>query len=246
VGDAEEVLRAHVLAATEVVRDRHRVVVVGGVDKTAATADVEHEGDVGLREGVPEAVEVGMRRCTVAGRRVGDHDRGGAALDRLGGERHRPSGVDQRHVGDAQQAGVTRAEGVDGAVLRGRAGVEALRVATGVQRAGEGREHQLTVDAHQVERARALGDVEGAHRVPALVLPQPLLGGGRLPRIAPAGFVLREGVVEDRLHPVEGAEAEQLPLVVFDEAVEEVRQLHHMAVGVEHDAVCDRHGDPPG
>src|SRR6266542_3280041 len=245
VRDGEEVLRADVLAATEVIRHRHVVVVERRIQETAAAADVEHEGDVRLAQRVPEAVEVGVRGRAFAGGGRGDHHRRAAVVDRLRRQRHGARRLDQGHERDRVQPCITRAELDHGAVLRRAPRVQAVDIAPGEHRRGERREHQLTLEAEQVERTGPLDGIERPQRQPPLLLEQPLLrlGGGR--RVRPAGGGARHRGLEQRRERVHGASPEPVALVRIDVLVEEVRQLHDVTVGVEDLAVAGvRHGSP--
>src|SRR5205823_8794785 len=80
VVNGQEVLRADVLTAAEVIGDRHLVVVERRVEQAAATPDVQDEGNICLAQYVPERIEVGMGRCELSGSRGGDHHRGTAPV----------------------------------------------------------------------------------------------------------------------------------------------------------------------
>jgi hypothetical protein len=233
VVDGEEVLRPDVLPAPEVVGHRHGVVVEGAVEQAPTAADVEDEGDVGLGQRVPHRVEVGMGRGQLAGRRRRHHHRLATDIDGVGHRLGRARRIDQRDEGDRQEAGVVLAEVGDSPVLGGSAGVEAVDVAPAEHGGRERGEHQLGVEAEQVEHLAALLGVEGTHRRPALVLQQPLLGQGRLRRVGSALLVAANGGLEDGLERLHALPAQPRRLALLDERVEEIGQLHDVAVGIE-------------
>ena len=161
-------------------------------------------------------------------------------------DRDRARRVDERDEPDREQPVVGGAELRHGAVLRRAAGVEAVGVAPGEHRGGERREHELALEAEQVEGATALVGIERAERVPALVREQPLLGGRRASPDPSGGrwpgpWPSRAAARTRRRHrgacgPVRGVEV----------LVEEVGQLHHVAVGVEDPPVAGvGHGASP-
>ena len=121
-----------------------------------------------------------------------------------------------------------------------------VEVPSGEQGGGEGREDQLAFEPEQVEHPAPLLAVEATHGRPALVGHQPLLGLGRLGRIgAPAGGQV-DRTVEHGLQRLHAVAAQPVALGGIDEVVEEVGQLHHVAVRVEHDASsCVGHRVPP-
>ena len=79
----------------------------------------------------------------------------------------------------------------------------------------------------------SLVGIERAHGVPALVLPQALLGFGASCRVGGAGLGRLGRPIEDRLQHAHRAAPELLDHVGFHEGLEEARQLHQVAVGVE-------------
>ena len=233
MGDPEEVLRADVLAASQVVGNGHRVVVKGGVEEPPTTADVQHERHVGFAEHLPEPIQVRMVGATRAGGRRGNHHRGASGLDRFDRQIDGTTRVDQRDERHGEQPLVLRAEVGHGLVLRRAAGVEAVLVLAGEPRSGEGGEHELPIDAEEVEHPAPLRRIEGAHGVPTLVLQETLLGqflrfGVRMPRLG-----LGNGIGEHSGEAVARHVAQPVLELRVDEVVEEVSQLHHMAVGVE-------------
>ena len=120
-----------------------------------------------------------------------------------------------------------------GLVLSRAARVEAVLVLAGEPRGGEGGEHELTFDTEEVQHPAPLRRIEGAHGVPTLVLQETLLGqfrhlGVRTPRLG-----LGDGIGEHGGEAIARHVAQPVLELRIDEVVEEVSQLHHMAVGVE-------------
>ena len=111
---------------------------------------------------------------------------------------------------------------------------------------GESGEDQLALEAEQIQDAAALDGVEAAHGHPALVLHQALLGPGRHRRVGAAALCLLGGVGQHRCECVHAPATQAVPFGRVDEVVEEVRQLHNVAVGVEDGAPTGvGHGVPP-
>ena len=95
------------------------------------------------------------------------------------------------------------------------------------------REDELTFDAEEVQDPAPLRWIEGAHRVPSLVPQETLLGefghlGVRTPRLG-----LGNGVGKNGGEAIAGHVAQPVLEFRVDEVVEEVSELHHMAVGVK-------------
>jgi len=111
--------------------------------------------------------------------------------------------------------------------------VQPVDVASSEHRRGEGGEHQLGLEAEQVQDTAPLLWIEAAHGVPALVRQQPLLCQGRLGGVRSALLGSGDSALEHRRQRVHPATTEPVPLVGVDEAVEEIGQLHDVAVSVE-------------
>jgi hypothetical protein len=139
----------------------------------------------------------------------------------------------ERNVGDREETWIRSAEVRDCLVLRGRTGIEPAGLAAGEHRRGECREHELAVEAEQVERATPLRGVEGTHGHPALVLQQPLFGLGRLCRIRASLVRSPNGAIEHRLHRFHAAPPQLISILGIDEVVEEVGELHDVTISVE-------------
>ena len=137
---------------------------------------------------------------------------------------------DERH---REQALVLGAEVGHGLVLRRTARVEAVLVLADEPCRGKGGEHELTLDTEEVQYPAPFRRVEGPHGVPTLVPQQTLLGqfrhlGVRMPRLG-LGDGIGEHAVEDFARHVAQPVLERR----VDEVVEEVSELHHVAVGVK-------------
>ena len=233
VGDPEEVLRSDVLATSQVVGNRHGVVVKGGIEEPPSTADMQHERHVGFTEHIPEPVQVRMggRPCT--GRRGWHHHGRTSGLDRFDGQADGATRVDQRYERHREQALVLCAEVGHGLVLRRAARIETVLVLASEPRRGEGGEHQLAVDAEEIQHPAPLHRIEGAHSVPTLVVHEALLGQFRHigVRTPPLGLGNRIGQHGGKL--VARRIAQPILELRVDEVVQEIGQLHHMAVSVE-------------
>jgi hypothetical protein len=163
-------------------------------------------------------------------------DRCSPEVDCLTENRGRSLRVDQRNERDRQQTLVVLAEVDDGVVVRSATGVQQVLVLAHELRGGERREHELTVEPEEIEHVASLGRIERAHGAPALVLPQPLLGLGPDGRAGVARLGACRRAVEQRLHHAHRAAVQLLDHVGRHEAFEEPRQLHQVAVRVEHGA----------
>ncbi len=155
---------------------------------------------------------------------------------------------------------IVRTETVHRLVLGSAAGVEQLEVgrqllgvgvavdvAREVEHAGgEGGKDQLALEAQQIQDPAALDTVESAHGHPTLVLHQALFGPGRDRHVGAPALGLLSGVGQHRSERVHASAAQAIPLGRVDEVVEEVGQLHHVAVGIEDGSPTGvGHGDPP-
>jgi hypothetical protein len=230
-----------------VVGDGPAVVVERPVEEPATTADVQHERDPAVVEHRPEGVEVGVGGRAVARRGRGHVDRGAAQVDRLGHQRDGAVGVGQRHERHREQAGVVLAEGGHRPVVGGAAGVEEVLVATHEHGGGERGEHQLALDAEQVEDPAPLGGVEGAHGAPALVDQQPLLRLGSRRIVVATAVGGGGGGVEHRREALHAPTPQPLAHRFLDERVEEPGQLHQVAVRVQRRAIAGvAHRSPSG
>ncbi len=205
----------------------------GAVEQAAATPDVQHERHARVSEHLPEREQVGMRRRPLAGGRRRHVDRGGPEVEGLAQHRHGAIGIDEGHVRDGKQPLVVLAEVDDRMVVGGATRVEQVFVLADELCGREGGEHQLAVEAEEVEHVAALLRVERADRAPALVLPQPLLGFGSGGGIGGACLRRLRGAVEHRLEHAHRAAAELVDHVGLHEGLEEPGQLHQVAVGVE-------------
>jgi hypothetical protein len=96
-----------------------------------------------------------------------------------------------------------------------------------------GGEHELAIDAEEVEHPAPLRRIEGAHGVPTLVQQEAVLGQFLRLSVRMARLGLGHGIGEDSGQAVARHVAQPVLELRVDEVVEEVRQLHHMAVGVE-------------
>ena len=234
VADGEEVLRADVLAAAEMIGDRAAVVVERPVEQAATATDVQDERYAAVVQRRPERIEVGVRGRPVAGGGGGDVDRRAAGIDGLGQQGQGPIGIVERDESHREQAGVVLAEVGDREVVGRAARVQQVEVLAHEHRRGERREHELSVEAEHVDDVAAFRRVERAHRVPALVDQQPLLGRrpGCLVVLALGGVGGR--LVEHRRKTRHLAAPQPFDHVGRHERIEEAGQLHQMAVGVEH------------
>jgi hypothetical protein len=81
-------------------------------------------------------------------------------------------------------------------------------------------------------RVRSAGS-KPPHGRPALVDEQAVLGRRRLGRVGAAGPGFDDGVVQHSLERIHAPSAQPAPLGRVDEVIEEVGQLHHVAIGIE-------------
>jgi hypothetical protein len=247
VVDGQVVLGADVLAPTEVVGDRHGVVVERRVEQPAAAPDVQDEGHTRLLQQPPERVESRMGRCPFTSRGGWHLDCGTAQVEGILGQRHRPVGIGQRHEANGQQPRICRAEIGDCPVHCPAPAVEPIQVAAHELGGGEGREHQLAPEPQQIEDAAALLAVEGTQGHPALVDQQALLGLGGLGGVRAASLGPRHRLIEHRSQSLHLPSPQALDELGLDVRVEETGQLHQVAIGIE-DASVTRiaHGGLPG
>ena len=168
--------------------------------------------------------------------------RAAAEVDGLVDGLQRPLGVGPRHAGHPDQPLVGLAEGGDGAVVGVGTAIEEVEVFALVLRGRERREHQLAVEAQQVEGPTALGRVEGAQCVPALGLHQRALEGSRRLGIAtPLGGGLHR-LVGQRPRATKLKRTQPFSCRRVGELLQPVGQLHQVAVRVvEHASFCVRH-----
>jgi hypothetical protein len=100
-------------------------------------------------------------------RRRRGHEHGAAPEgDRLVGRGGGAFGDVERDEADGDQPVVIAAEVGDGAVVRGGAAVQEVRVAVEELRRRERAEHELPFEAEEVEGVAALGRIERAQRTP--------------------------------------------------------------------------------
>ncbi len=152
---------------------------------------------------------------------------------RFDGQTDGPTRVDQRHEPHRQQTLVLGAEVDQGLVLRRAPRVEAVLVLADEPRRGKGGEHELTIDTEEVQHTAPLRRIEGAHGVPTLVLQKTLLRPFRHFGVRPPRLGLGNGIGEHGVEAIVRHVAQPILELGVDEVVEEVSQLHHMAVGVE-------------
>ena len=241
------VLRADVLATTEKVgRAGLAVVVVLRVEAAATAADVQHERHAGFLQATPDAVELRMRG-RLPGRGYRWHlDRGAAQLERGVELLLRERDVGEREEADRQQARVGRAEVRHGAVERAGPAVEELEVLATELRRGERREHELLLEAEEIERATALARVHRTERVPTLRAHQRALELRGRVGVAASSLGVGERLLGERTRTAEGQRADAITNTGIGVALEPVRRLHQMAVGVEaHATRCVRHPHHP-
>ena len=130
----------------------------GAAQRTPAAADVEHERDARVLRARPQRLKSGWVGERSPRRHRRHQDRAAAEPDRLVAP---PRSVRCRIApgdeADGDEALVMRAEVRHGAVVRARAAVEELRSSPSELCRREGAEHELLLEAEQVERARPLG-----------------------------------------------------------------------------------------
>ena len=165
-------------------------------------------------------------------------NRGAAELDRVVDRLFGQLRDLQRYEADPEQPLIVRAEIRDRPVVRARAAVDDLEVdfvaAEDAEelRHREGREHQLALEAQQVERAASFRRIERAERLPSF-------GGHQIRFELRHGFSIEAAIggVGDRAirEPAGGAEIERgQPLAHLGVGVrnQPVAGFHQMAVGV--------------
>ena len=140
------------------VGDRWEAVLLVDAVHRLLAADVEHDRDARLLRLRPHPVEADVALAVLAPDVRGDHQRGGAEVDRLARALGGAVDVRERHVADGQQPPIDAAEVDHPTVVAGRQRVRQLDVVAaveGAQRAEVGRrEHELAGDAEEVERLR--------------------------------------------------------------------------------------------
>ena len=117
--------------------------------------------------------------------------------------------------------------------MRTGSAVQQFEIVAGELRRREGGEHELGVEAEQVERPTPLGGVEGAEAMPALGAHHVDVGGvervgRRSPGLRPGDRVLRQ-----RARAAELEWTDPFTDAGLGVRGEPARQLHQMAVGVE-------------
>ena len=117
------------------------------------------------------------------------------------------------------------------------AGVEAILVLASEPCRSQGGEHQLALDPQEVEGPAPLHRIEGSHGVPSLVPQETPLGQLRLLRVRTPRLELRHRVSEHAVETIARHIAQPVLEFRFDKVVEEVGQLHDVAVGVQN-AAC--------
>jgi hypothetical protein len=159
------------------------------------------------------------------------------------------------HERDGQEALVAGAEVDDAAVERPVAGGADLGVVAAEELGGGERgEHELAVEAEQVEGAAPLVGVERPEGAPALGVEQAVLEGGAGGLVPGAGGGVLDRPGGELPRGAELQVAHPAPELVVDVAVEPVGQLHDVAVrvvvraalGVGHRALLLRRSDRPG
>ena len=123
--------------------------------RAAAAADVQHERDAALLEQTPDRPVVRMRRGPVARRHRRHQDRAAAHRDRFLGRLTRELGIGEGDEADGDQPAVLAAELDHRAVVRTRAAVEQFEVVRLELGRRERAEHELRLEAEQVEGAAA-------------------------------------------------------------------------------------------
>jgi hypothetical protein len=253
VVQAGHVLAADVLAAAQPVGGHGPARVhplLGHLQVVAA--DMEHEWDARLGHPRPDGVEVGVPRRAAAARTVRDPCRLQPEQMMCSSSRRASSVTSSGSKPTPSMRLVARGELGHRPVVRPRRGIAVLDRPLGREGVAgrEGGEHQLLAEPQHVERGRALAGVERPQgRVALRPRDQGVAQGDHLGhlvrRVAAAvpGLVhqvrqwpdLRDG---DLRHP--------LTLVGVCVDLEEIRQLHDVAVGVvEGAALGIDHGVPP-
>ena len=143
------------------------------------------------------------------------------------------SGSPERDEGHGQQPLVLRAEVDDAPVQRPVAGPADLAViVAGELGHGERGEHELAVEAQQIEGPAALAGVERAQGAPALGVHEPVLELGAGGAVDLAGGGLGDGLLGQAPGPAELQAPDAVPHLLLDVAAQPVGQLHDVAVGV--------------
>ena len=243
--DDHEVLAPDVLSPTEEVRDRSTVLVERRLEGPTPTPDVDHEGDPAVLEQRPHAVVVGVggrqAPARMARKENGARTEVQCLLDGPMGQRR----IQPERLGHRHEAIVIGAERGHGSVVGLEPSGDQFDVAPGELPGREGGEHQLALEAEQVEGPAALPGVEGTEARPSLRVheagfgPQGATrvvapGRGRLDRLDSQGPGAPQGERSDPLADTRGREL-----------LDPVRQLHDVAVGVVvGTAFGVRHGVP--
>jgi hypothetical protein len=218
--------------AAEEISSRPPVVVERPLQGATTATDVEHERHVALLERRPEPVVVRMRgRHTGAG--VGWHENGVTArVERLVEHRLRSFGRRPLCLAHGHEPRVGGAELRYRAVVCPEATVDEFAVVAEVLRGSEGREHQLAVEPEQVERSAALGGIERAEGVPALLRQELGLQRQRSRLIAATRLRSAHRVIGHRPRAPEVERTDPVTNGGIGIARKPVRQLHDVAVGV--------------
>ena len=172
---------------------------------------------------------------TVAGRGRRHVDGGAAELDGLAQRLDGPVGVDQRgRTRPAAGGGRTAQKSTTARLWARLPGVEQVDVATHEHGGGEGGEHELALEAEQVEHVAALGRDRTrpwrASPCPAAAAPRPRRGLAGSDRRRSALAVASSSTADSR--SIERPFSRSTH-VVLDEGVEKAGQLHQVAVGIE-------------
>ena len=227
------VLGTDVLAAAEEVGDgRLAVLVERAAQGPAAAADMQHERHAGFFELRPDRPVVGMRRRLVPRRRRRHEDRAAAHLHRLRGRAACEFGIGERHVPDGDQPRVVVAEVDHRAVVRAGPAVQQLDVVARELHRRERAEHELRVEAEEVERAAAFAGIERAECAPTFRAHQVVFERGRRGRIAAARFGAAHCFFGEGTRPAEIQRPQPLAHGGVGVLHQPVVQFHQVTVGV--------------
>ena len=246
------VLGAQVLAPAQPVLGRRPPIIHPGLGQLQGrAAHMQDEGDAGLGQLRPEGVEVDVPRRAVQGRPVRHPHRlevaGQHEVQLLQGQLR----VVQRNGGHAHQPVIGGAEVDHVPVVRPGRAIAQPALQLGRRREGHaqavGREHQLLAEAEQVHGGAPVAGIEGPQGLDLLGLLDQGVTQGHLGRHV-LGAV-RPALVHDHRHLLVGDDGgrvghlgDLVPQAGVGIALQEVRQLHDVAVGVIDVAVRRRVG----
>ena len=230
--DDHVVLGPDVLAPAEEVRDRPAVVVERRLERPATTPDVAEEGDTALLEHGPHRVVVGVRGRHAPARVRGEQDGARAHVEGFDHRRQGRLGTGPERLGDRDEAWIVGAEVDHRAVVRTEPAQHHLGLLAQELGGRERREHQLAVEAEQVQRSAPFGRIEGTEGAPTLGRQEVRLCVASPRRVVPACRRVAHGPLGHAAGPAEVERTQPFSHPRIGVGLQPVRELHQMAVRV--------------